>query len=65
MVPNIIPRLDKFPIIPATTGLLKYKIETVKIAIAINSIPIIKPTIPIILSKLFNKHDYPPIFVFN
>lgn len=52
MVPNIIARLDIFPITPATTGLLKYKTEAVKIAIAIISIPITNPTIPIILSKL-------------
>jgi hypothetical protein len=52
ITPNVIPRLDIFPITPAMMGLLKYAIETVKMTIAINSIPNIKPTIPIILSKL-------------
>ncbi len=28
ITPNVIPRPDRFPIMPTTTGLLKYKIET-------------------------------------
>ena len=38
---------------PATTGFLKYNIENVKIAAAMSSIPMTKPTNPMILSKLF------------
>lgn len=49
--PNPIVKNEKFPIKPATTGFLKYNTEAVKIAIAINSTPTIKPTNPIILSK--------------
>jgi hypothetical protein len=60
ITPNVIPRLDMFPITPAITGLLKYAIETVKMTIAINSIPNIKPTIPIILSKLSMNMNTPP-----
>ena len=51
--PSIIVKLEKLPTSPATTGFLKYNIENVKIAAAMSSIPMTKPTNPMILSKLF------------
>ncbi len=51
--PSTIVKLEKLPISPATTGFLKYNIENVKIAAAMSSIPMTKPTNPMILSKLF------------
>jgi hypothetical protein len=52
IIPRKIVKLDILPITPAVAGFLKYTIERVNIAAAMSSIPMTKPTKPIILSKL-------------
>lgn len=56
--PDIIVKLEKLPISPAITGFLKYNIENVKITTAMISIPMTKPTNPIILSRLSMNINY-------
>lgn len=53
------PKLEKLPNRPAICGFRKYKIDNVKIAAAMISIPIMRPIKPIILSKLsMNKNHH-------